>query len=163
MAACAASMSFHVRMFIIACCAGTVRIRHRPPPWWLLNLDACCRGQSLCSGESRVTMLKIGTLTMFQQLTQQHAPLPACPCRFLDEYDLKVSSGAFKYKKAAEFLMNNVILGIKGIVTDIVTAKEAAAARATAAEASVTQVRAGACCSRLSSTAPTQRSILWCC
>lgn len=64
-------------------------------------------------------------------------------CRFLDEYDLKVPSGAFKYKKAAEFLMNTIIIGIKNIVKDIVTAKEAAAARATAAETSVTQV---SCC-----------------
>jgi hypothetical protein len=76
------------------------------------------------------------------------------PCRFLDEYDLKVPSGAFKYKKAAEFLMNNIILGIKGIVKDIVTAKEAAAARATAAEASVTQVCAGSCCNACLSCLP---------
>lgn len=63
-----------------------------------------------------------------------------CPTRFLDEYDLKVPSGAFKYKKAAEFLMNTIIIGIKGIVKDILTAKDQTAARATAAEASVTQV-----------------------
>jgi hypothetical protein len=61
-------------------------------------------------------------------------------CRFLDAYDLKVPSGSFKYKKAAEFLMNTVVIGIKGIVQDILTAKEAAAARAASAEASVTQV-----------------------
>jgi hypothetical protein len=61
-------------------------------------------------------------------------------CRFLDEYDLKVPSGSFKYKKAAEFLMNTIISGIKGIVKDLVGAKETAAARAAAAEASVTQV-----------------------
>ena len=63
-----------------------------------------------------------------------------CCSRFLDEYDLKVTNGAFKYKKAAEFLMNTIIIGIKGIVQDILTAKEQAAARAAAAEASVTQV-----------------------
>lgn len=61
-------------------------------------------------------------------------------CRFLDEYDLKVPSGSFKYKKAAEFLMNTIISGIKGIVKDLVGAKDTAAARASAAEASVTQV-----------------------
>lgn len=49
-------------------------------------------------------------------------------------------SGSFKYKKAAEFLMNTIILGIKGIVKGLVTAHDAAEARATAAEASVTQV-----------------------
>lgn len=60
--------------------------------------------------------------------------------RFLDEYDLKVHSGPFKYKKAAEFLMNTIIIGIKGIVQDILRARDAASAKATAAEATVAQV-----------------------
>ncbi len=68
------------------------------------------------------------------------SPHSALHCRFLDEYDLKVPSGSFKYKKAAEFLMNTIISGLKGIVKDIVGAKDTAAARASAAEASVTQV-----------------------
>jgi len=69
-------------------------------------------------------------------------------CRFLDEYDLKVSNGPFKYKKAAEFLMNTTIIGIKGIVKSILAAKESAAQRAAAAEATVAQVRAvGQLCS----------------
>lgn len=62
-------------------------------------------------------------------------------CRFLDEYDLKVSNGPFKYKKAAEFLMNTTIIGIKGIVKNVLAAKESAAQRAAAAEATVAQVR----------------------
>jgi hypothetical protein len=61
-------------------------------------------------------------------------------CRFLDEYDLKVPSGPYKYKKAAEFLMNTTIIGIKGIVTNILKAKEEAAARAATAEAKVAEV-----------------------
>ncbi|WIA08464.1 hypothetical protein OEZ85_007901 [Tetradesmus obliquus] len=61
--------------------------------------------------------------------------------RFLDEYDLKVPSGPYKYKKAAEFLMNTTIIGIKGIVQNILKAKEEAAARAAAAEAKVAELR----------------------
>lgn len=64
--------------------------------------------------------------------------------RFLDEYDLKVPNGPFKYKKAAEFLMNTTIIGIKGIVKDILAAKEAAAQRAAAAEADAAAVRRAA-------------------
>lgn len=76
-------------------------------------------------------------------------PLLLLSPRFLDEYDLKVPGGSFKYKKAAEFLMNTIISGIKGIVQDIVTAKEAAASRAAEAESAVTQVcepGRGSCC-----------------
>eukprot|EP00879_Flechtneria_rotunda_P026395 GHRR01028142.1.p1 GENE.GHRR01028142.1~~GHRR01028142.1.p1 ORF type:complete len:811 (+),score=359.13 GHRR01028142.1:614-3046(+) len=62
--------------------------------------------------------------------------------RFLDDYDLKVSSGPYKYKKAAEFLMNTTIIGIKGIVKGILAAKDQAQARATAAEANVVQLEA---------------------
>jgi hypothetical protein len=51
-----------------------------------------------------------------------------------------VPGGAFKYKKAAEFLMNTILSGIKGIVQDIVNAREAAAGRAAEAEAAVAQV-----------------------
>lgn len=69
---------------------------------------------------------------------------------------MKVPSGAYKHKKAAEFLMNDIIIGIKGIVQNVVTAKEAAAARATAAEASITQVRAGSCCNAYLSGLPAQ-------
>lgn len=36
--------------------------------------------------------------------------------RFLDEYDLTLPNGPDKYKKAAEFLMNAVILGSNGIL-----------------------------------------------
>jgi hypothetical protein len=52
-----------------------------------------------------------------------------------------VPSGPYKYKKAAEFLMNTTIIGIKGIVTNILKAKEEAAARAATAEAKVAEVR----------------------
>jgi len=62
-------------------------------------------------------------------------------CRFLDEYDLKVPSGAFKYKKAAEFLMNTIIIGIKDIANGIVQARDQAVLRAQTAEATITQVR----------------------
>lgn len=73
-----------------------------------------------------------------------HHPASPCTCRFLDEYDLKVPSGPYKYKKAAEFLMNTTIIGIKGIVQNILKAKEEAAGRAAAAEAKVAEVSGGA-------------------
>lgn len=59
--------------------------------------------------------------------------------RFLDEYDTKVAAGPHKYKRAAEFLMNVPIAGLKNIVKDLIAAKETAVAKATAAESKSAQ------------------------
>ncbi|WIA38334.1 hypothetical protein OEZ86_001670 [Tetradesmus obliquus] len=45
-------------------------------------------------------------------------------CRFLDKYDLTLPNGPDKYKKAAEFLMNAVIIGSNGILHRACKARE---------------------------------------
>lgn len=60
--------------------------------------------------------------------------------RFLDEYDTKVSAGPFKYKRAAEFLMNVPIGGLKSIVKDLIAAKTQALDKAKSAETAIAQV-----------------------
>lgn len=49
-------------------------------------------------------------------------------------------AGAHKYKKAAEFLMNVPIGGLKGIVKDLIAAKDSATIKATSAESTIAQV-----------------------
>lgn len=69
----------------------------------------------------------------------KHSWLPCC--RFLAEYDTKIGNGPHKYKRAAEFLMNTCILGIKDIVRGLIKAKEEAAGKLTRKEAELTRVR----------------------
>ena len=64
----------------------------------------------------------------------------APPPRFLGDYDTQVQ-GPWKYRRASEWLVNNCIVGIKGVVARMLADRDAAAKRAADAEARVAQVR----------------------
>eukprot|EP00878_Enallax_costatus_P026595 GHUV01028546.1.p1 GENE.GHUV01028546.1~~GHUV01028546.1.p1 ORF type:complete len:721 (+),score=264.72 GHUV01028546.1:893-3055(+) len=98
------------------------------------------------SGEKLATeMLAAETVKLRNLMNGPHASVDAVESelhRFLDEYDLKVAAGPFKYKRAAEFLMNVPIGGFRSIVKELINAREQAVAKAQHAETAIAQLRA---------------------